>query len=165
MSFLFFSLFTTTIVMITTNSKGLQSCNVAHIWKMGVEMMTLSNNTPPFHHTHNHNQQNRKGELTASEQTESTPPGQDANSHRRCEHQHRALHKQQSGRLEGEEELRRAARRAEYKTWEEGDACTIPCLFHIRDRAACLGWEELYCYCHCHNSISSFWKHYHYHHY
>ena len=42
MSLLFFSLFTITIVMITTYSKALQSCNVAHICKIVVEMMTSS---------------------------------------------------------------------------------------------------------------------------
>ena len=42
MSFLFFSLFTITIVMIATYSKALQSCNVAHICKIVIEMMTSS---------------------------------------------------------------------------------------------------------------------------
>ena len=40
------------------------------------------------------------------------------------------------------EKRRDFKRGAEYKTWEEGDACTWPRLFEIRYLAASLGWED-----------------------
>ena len=109
----------------------------------------LSTN-PPRGHTHHHDdhhhsttmisdhQQNRK--LTSSLQKESTPPGQAANSHTRSEHHYSTLHRQQAHCLGGEEV--RFKKGAEYKTWEEGDARTIPRLFEIRYLAAGLGWED-----------------------